>query len=146
MKEVLTRRYRQGGCQSGAVTRGAPARQVPQPACPRTHGRQASQRVASKSEEIGKGLAEYERMVPRSQDPSVQVTPLKVGLLLGFEPWDYDRGKHLWPIPVRFLLGWHAVDLINTYFSPSLLAGASVTLPLIESPSQLNTSLALGAF
>lgn len=81
-----------------------------------------------------------------SANPLVQVQALKAGLLFGFEPWDYDRGKTLWPIPVRFLVGFHAVDLITTYFSPSLLAGVSLTVPVIESSSLLSTSLALGAF
>jgi hypothetical protein len=76
----------------------------------------------------------------------VQVTTLQAGLLGAVEPWDYDSGRPLWAVPLRFMAGMNLVDLNGGRFVPSILAGVSVTAPLLDSPSQFGTSVAIGIF
>jgi hypothetical protein len=71
---------------------------------------------------------------------------LQAGVLLGIERWNYDLGRNPWAVPIRALVGFNIVDLKQASFTPSFMIGLSMTVPLIDSPSQLGTSLALGGF
>lgn len=84
----------------------------------------------------------------RSSSDNTLVQPIfiKTGLLLALEPWDYRFGRNLSPLPFRIATGIHLVGVGTTSsgFLPSFIAGGYFTLPLIESVSQVNTSLAIG--
>lgn len=87
------------------------------------------------------------RSLRKSSDAGhVQVSTLRVGLLGAIEPWNYDNGRTAWAMPFRFLGGMNLVDLGSGRLAPSVLVGASITAPLIDAPSQLGTSVAVGAF
>lgn len=87
------------------------------------------------------------RDLKSSSDSTVyQATQLRTGLLFGAEPWDYAANGSLWAIPVRALAGFYFFDLSNVTFTPSAVAGVSATVPLVQGPSQLGTTLGLGAF
>jgi hypothetical protein len=80
-----------------------------------------------------------------------QVTSVQVGALIAVEPWDYNTGKNLWPIPVRFATGLHLFDLSQGTFAPSWVTGLSITLPIVNlqkgtAEDQLGTDVALGMF
>jgi hypothetical protein len=69
------------------------------------------------------------------------------GVLLGLELWDYlERANLLAPANLRLGLGLLLFDLDETRFRPSFVAGLSFSLPIIEAPSQLGTSVSLSAF
>jgi predicted nucleic acid-binding Zn-ribbon protein len=76
----------------------------------------------------------------------VQVMTLRAGLLGAVEPWNYDSSRPLWKVPVRFMAGMNLVDLNNARVAPSILAGLSITAPLLDAPSQFGTSAAVGVF
>ncbi|HKA88110.1 MAG TPA: hypothetical protein VKE22_10605 [Haliangiales bacterium] len=77
---------------------------------------------------------------------SYQAVTLQTGVLVGIEPWNYDDGKNKWSLPIRFLGGLNLLDVKNGHFVPSSVLGLSIAMPLIESPQQLGTSIALGFF
>lgn len=85
-------------------------------------------------------------MEASSDSTHVQSVPLTAGLLASFEPWDYDRGTPLLTFPMRLQGGFNFVELGSGDFSPSVLVGGSITAPLLESPSALGSSLALGFY
>lgn len=80
-----------------------------------------------------------------------QVSPVQAGVLVAVEPWDYNTGRNLWPIPTRFVTGMHLFDLSEGAFTPSWVTGLSVTLPIVNlqkgaAEDQLGTDAALGLF
>ncbi len=86
-----------------------------------------------------------------SQPPGAQVLPLAVGVLFAVEPWNYDTGRNLWAVPLRFATGMNIYDISHGAFAPSWLTGVSVTLPIINlqkgvAEDQLGTDLAAGIF
>jgi hypothetical protein len=88
----------------------------------------------------------------RSSSPTAaQVLPLQAGVLFAVEPWNYDAGRNLSPVPVRFVTGMHVFDLSHGSFAPSWVTGASVTLPILDlqkgvAEDQLGTDVAAGLF
>lgn len=88
----------------------------------------------------------------RSSSPTAaQVLPLQAGVLFAVEPWNYDAGRNLSPVPVRFVTGMHVFDLSHGSFAPSWVTGASVTLPILDlqkgvTEDQLGTDVAAGLF
>jgi hypothetical protein len=86
-----------------------------------------------------------------SESPNVQVTSMEAGILLAVEPWNYDKGRNLWPVPVRFMTGANLYNLTEKSATPSWITGASLTLPIFDlqkgvAEDQLGTDVALGLF
>lgn len=77
----------------------------------------------------------------------VQLIQPRVGLLFGVEPWNYDKSAHPWPVQLRFLTGFHLFQFADPGVAVSYALGISATLPIFDkAPSQLGTSVAIGAF
>lgn len=66
--------------------------------------------------------------------------------LHGAELWDYELARPIGPFPVRALVGLNFLTVQEPILVPSFFVGMSVTAPLVESPSILGTSLAVGAY
>lgn len=71
---------------------------------------------------------------------------LTAGILAAIEPWNYQLGRTLWPLSVRFETGFNLVTITSATFTPTYVLGASINFPLLESPSSVGTSLSLGTF
>jgi hypothetical protein len=87
-------------------------------------------------------------MASSDQSPLVQASPIRAGVLFGIEPWDYRKGRNLSPLPLRFLGGIEFISLsslTSASYSPALVAGISLTAPIVDS-SQFGSSLAAGLF
>jgi len=81
------------------------------------------------------------------QSEVVQLIQPRVGLRFGVDPWDYDKSAHPWPVQLRFLTGFHLFQLADPGVAVSYALGVSATLPIFDkAPSQLGTSVAIGAF
>jgi len=75
-----------------------------------------------------------------------QSAQIKAGVMLAAEPWNYFTARNDWPLKPRVLVGMNLVNLVNAAFTPSLLAGVAGTFPLVDSSSQIGTSVAMGLF
>jgi hypothetical protein len=71
---------------------------------------------------------------------------LTAGILAAVEPWNYQLGRTLYPLSVRFETGFNLVTITSATFTPTYVLGASVNFPLVESPASVGTSLAVGTF
>lgn len=77
---------------------------------------------------------------------AVELMGPRVGALVAVEPWDYaNRRNGLYPLPVRFLVGGYLLEVGQEDFAPTFDVGVSLSLPLVDSPSQLGTSLSITA-
>lgn len=95
--------------------------------------------------------ARPEELDKSSASTSVQVTSVEVGALLAVEPWNYDTGRNLWPVPIRFMTGANLYNVTEATASPSWITGASITFPIFDlqkgvAEDQLGTDVAVGLF
>jgi hypothetical protein len=79
-----------------------------------------------------------------ADSPSYQLLSPRTGLMLGVEPWDYNRGKNIF-LGVRLLGGFHMLQTAEPNIVASFVAGPSFDLPLIDQP-QIGTSVNIGLF
>ena len=89
--------------------------------------------------------ARGDELADSSSSPNYQFMSPVVGVLLGMEPWNYDTGRNLWAIPMRALGGIHVREVRN-HPELSVVLGGAVTLPIIDAPSELGSSLAVGGY
>lgn len=82
------------------------------------------------------------RDLERSSDSiAIQTLPTRVGLFAALEPWDYVNRRHLWPVPLRFIVGGYFLAVDRQAFWPSLAAGVSVRQPILEANPTLASSI-----
>jgi hypothetical protein len=82
-----------------------------------------------------------------STDPTVyQFVSPRVGMLIVVEPWNYDLGRNFSPFGFSVAGGLSLLQASTNPVSVSTLLGVQLQLPLVESPSQLGTSISLGLF
>ncbi|HET9934203.1 MAG TPA: hypothetical protein VFQ35_26055 [Polyangiaceae bacterium] len=82
---------------------------------------------------------------------TVQVVPVKAGIMAALEPWNYDTDRNPLTPPMRVMTGFHLYDLSNGDFAPSFLLGGSLTFPILQTAAtggtgNLGTDVAIGAF
>lgn len=90
--------------------------------------------------------ARARNLTSSTETDAVELMGPRVGALVAVEPWNYaNRRNALYPLPVRFMIGGYLLEVGQEEFAPTFDVGVSLSLPLIDSPSQLGTSLSITA-
>lgn len=84
------------------------------------------------------------RLVSSQDNTRYTIGALDAGFLVAVEPWNFDHRSNAWPIPVRFAAG--GLLLKQAKSSLSFIAGPSITLPLVDAPGTLGSSVSISVF
>lgn len=79
--------------------------------------------------------------------PNIQFVSPKVGLLLGWEPFNHDLGKNPFGLQPTMQMGMNLISLADTSIVPTFIVGPSFTIPVLEeATAKLGSKVTLGAY